>query len=72
MTAEQEHRVSYLEAAGWERVGNSWERDASDPRWSISGGHERVTGETFEDATIAAFREQLARDAGEIHRRAQA
>lgn len=70
---EQAHRVEYLEAAGWKRVRqpDAWERDVSDPRWAISGGKERMTGETFEGATISAYRSQLARDADEIHRQAQ-
>jgi len=79
MTAEQLHRVEYLLAAGWKPVTRGWsplaagwERDVSDERWSISGGRERVTGETFEDATRSAYRAQLSRDAAEIHRLAQA
>jgi hypothetical protein len=78
MSPEQEHRIEILLAAGWKPVtvgwsplAAGWEKDASDPRWSISGGRERVTGATFEDATRSAYRAQLARDADEIHRSAQ-
>lgn len=67
--ADQARRIAYLEAAGWERVSDTWELNTDDPRYAVVGSRERATGSTFEDATYAAYRIQLRREALDLRNR---
>jgi hypothetical protein len=64
MGSDTMRRAKHLLSGGWKHVEEpTRELNADDPRWAIVGSRERATGETFEQATAAAYASQKAREA---------
>jgi len=64
MGSDTMRRAKHLLSVDWKHVEEpTWELNTDDPRWAIVGSRERETGETFEQATAAAYASQKAREA---------